>query len=45
MKNLKNELEINVNLFKRRRKFNNENIEGIKKFPNPQVYHGFINKI
>lgn len=45
MKNLKNEIESIVNFFKRKRKFNIENIEGIKKIPNSQVYYGFINKI
>ena len=45
MKNLKKDVESFVNFFKRKRKFNFENIEGIKKNPNSQVYHGFINKI
>lgn len=45
MKNLKNEIESIVNFFKRKRKFNIENIEGIKNIPNSQVYYGFINKI
>lgn len=45
MKNLKNEIERIVNFFKRKRKFNIENIEGIKNIPNSQVYYGFINKI
>jgi len=45
VKNLKNEIVSIVNFFKRKRKFNIENIEGIKSIPNSQVYYGFINKI
>jgi len=45
VKNLKNEIVNIVNFFKRKRKFNIENIEGIKRIPNYQVYYGFINKI
>lgn len=45
MKNLKNEIESFVNFFKRKRKFNNENIEGKKVIPISQAFYGFINKI